>query len=151
MAQSIAIENVPFQTPLTATGIKDPGKVAGSRGDFNTQAFLDNGGVCHNLGMLPGEMCRMAFALDSSGRFLYLRSPGSVPGSGLGIVNGQKPTLGSERWFRYALCAQEDAGAEMTGAESSTKKPAPCLLADGCAIGRPSRPDRLILIDHPNG
>ena len=33
-------------------------------------------------------------------------------------ANGQKPTLGGEHRFRDARSAQEDAGAEMTGADS---------------------------------
>jgi hypothetical protein len=37
---------------------------------------------------------------------------------GLGIANGQKPTLGYESWFRSVLSAQQDAGAEMSWADS---------------------------------
>jgi hypothetical protein len=65
---------------------------------------------------------------------------------GLGIANGQKPTLGGERWFRCARSAQEDAGAEMTGADSISPrramrrsirpKRAVSKSASGCAGGR---------------
>jgi hypothetical protein len=46
---------------------------------------------------------------------------------GLAIAAGQKPTLGGERRFRYALSAPKDARAETTGGD-------PARLVEGCFV-----------------
>ena len=63
----------------------------------------------------------------------------------------QRASVGSTEASNGCLArvGRIDRSAQQPG--PSTKKPAPRFLADGCATGRPSKPDRSIPIDHFDG
>ena len=92
---------------------------------------------------LPLELCGPASHLSF---LLRLRSDDTDAQDGRSALWSITPKCRKATLRRFG---RSDRSAQQP--ESSTKEPAPCLLADGCAIGRPSKPDRSILIDHPNG